>query len=170
MTDGSEQQTKKQSLEKRIEELEATLKEHTAGWQRARADYQNLKRESEEKQHSYADLTRRRMLQDLLPIYDLLKRATETTPDAEHVTSWISGVQQIVTTWKNLLTRWQVTTIDTENKSFDPSLHEAVGTDGNMQVGAIVKELEGGYMVNGVLVRPAKVIVGTKEEGKNKAS
>ncbi|PJE75993.1 nucleotide exchange factor GrpE [Candidatus Uhrbacteria bacterium CG10_big_fil_rev_8_21_14_0_10_48_11] len=158
---------KKEELEDRISELEEEVKVYVAGWQRAKADYQNLKRESELREQQLVETTKRQLLRQLLPIYDLLKRVTGETPDAAHLDSWVSGIKQIVGAWQNLLTSWKVDPVVTEDASFDPMVHEAVSEDKTAPEGVVASELEGGYTLNGELIRPARVVVGAKQTEEN---
>ncbi|OGL86036.1 nucleotide exchange factor GrpE, partial [Candidatus Uhrbacteria bacterium RIFCSPLOWO2_02_FULL_48_12] len=64
-----------ENLEEKVKELERQAEENFAGWQRARADYQNLKKEWEKKQTQFMVEAKKILLAEILPIYDHLKQA-----------------------------------------------------------------------------------------------
>ncbi len=147
-----------EELHKRIEELENESAERLAGWQRARADYQNIKRESEERvmrAHAEAKLM---LLREALPIYDHLRQATQHKPDDAHVDSWIEGIIRIREQFDALLKKWHVQSVPTVGQEFDPHQHEAVETTGDGD--EVTRELQAGYRVGDQLIYPAKVAVG----------
>ncbi|HEX9976328.1 MAG TPA: nucleotide exchange factor GrpE, partial [Dehalococcoidales bacterium] len=49
------------------------------------------------------------------------------------------------------------------SEPFDPNFHEAVKQDKGKE-GIVIHELHKGYLLNGKLLRPAAVIVGSGEE------
>lgn len=152
--------------DERLQKLEIESAENLAGWQRARADYQNLKRECDEKIERLSGEVKRSMLRELLPMYDTLRLATQSPPDPEHVQQWIDGIIQIRAQIDALLKKWNVSTISTLHQPFDPEIHEALQAENGVS-DIVVKELQAGYVVDGKLLYPAKVVVG--EKGKDKA-
>lgn len=148
-------------------ELEAKAEEYLNGWKRAQADYQNLQREWQDKQTTFMSNAREALLQDLLPVLDNLKQALAHTPDEVKDGNWITGLQHIETQWLKLLEEWGIQPIDTTGE-FDPKLHEAIGTDENVDEGVIVKEAQGGYKNGDKILVPARVIVGSKISKDNK--
>lgn len=142
-------------------ELEAKAQEYLNGWKRAQADYQNLQREWQEKQSSFMSTAREALLQDLLPVMDNLKQALEHTPEAVKGSNWLTGLEHIENQWLKMLNEWGIERINTEGE-FNPTLHEAIGTDENTAEGVIVKEVQGGYKRGEKILVPARVIVGSK--------
>ena len=60
---------------KEIEEVKKQAEEYLAGWKRAKADYINLQRETEQKISSAGEYIKASILIDILPVYDNLKSA-----------------------------------------------------------------------------------------------
>ena len=73
---------------------------------------------------------------------------------------------------KDLITIFEknrIKKIDTENKKFDPNLHQAMTEieDEKAETGAILQEIQPGYMLGERLLRPALVAVAKKQSSKN---
>lgn len=157
-------------LAARLCALEQQAAEYLAGWQRARADYQNLKKESERKQLQFISRAREMLLEEVLPIYDSLRRALAVASDAEHAVEWRRGIEQIKNQWDALLKRWQVEQVVSVGQMFDPLIHEAVGRDGDGSGDVVVGEVEGGYRLGDKVLYPAKVVVGIKRSESDELS
>jgi molecular chaperone GrpE len=56
--------------------------------------------------------------------------------------------------------------VDAVGKKFDPNLHEALFQEEKeeMEPDTVISELQKGYVLNGRLLRPARVSVSTKPE------
>lgn len=143
----------------KIKELEQKVEENFAGWQRARADYQNLKKEWERRQAQFMVEAKKILLADILPIYDHLKQAMNIPHNGDHLLEWRRGIEQIKAQWDALLKRWQVEGVPTVGERFNPEIHEAVRhEDSDNEIISI--EVQGGYKVEGQLLYPARVVVG----------
>ena len=147
-----------------VSELDALREEsarHYAGWQRAQADYENLKRRSAQDVRDRVQQSQRAILLDLLDLADDFERANREAPaDGEHADDpWRQGVELISQKLNALLLRQQVRQIDTVEQSFDPEFHEAVGQLPG-QHNEIVAVLRTGYTVGNRILRATQVMVG----------
>ena len=143
-------------LMEKISALEKESSDNLRGWQRALADYQNLKREGQDKQNNLVASAKLNLLRDLLPIFDMFSRVVET--DATEGAAWLDGLKHLHKQMGSLLNDWGVEKIPALGVDFDPEVHEAIES-----VGAgtqIIKEVSSGYRLNGKLIYPAKVVVG----------
>lgn len=148
-------------LEKKVQELEAQKAEYLAGWQRARADFLNYKREEAEKLQDLLGYAREELMEEVLPILDNFDLVEKKIPGNLSEDSNIKGILQIKTQILDFLKSNGVEVIKTENQIFDPNFHEVVGMvekEGKCS-GMIIEEMQKGYMVNGRILRPAKVKV-----------
>ena len=70
------------------------------------------------------------------------------------------------------LKKYGVEVIDTAGKDFDPNVHEAMlqVVSDEHETGKVVNEFERGYLLNGRLLRPAKVCVCKQPEKKSAGS
>jgi molecular chaperone GrpE len=93
----------------------------------------------------------------LLSIADNLERALAHADSKDPL---YAGVRLTFDDLMEQLKKEGVRPIPALGRSFDPNLHEAVATDGSGG-NTVVKVLDTGYMLNGNLLRPARVVVGT---------
>ena len=145
-------------------ELEALRQESArnyAGWQRAQADFENLKRRSAQDVRDRVQQSQRAILLDLLDLADDFERANREAPaDETNVDDpWRQGVELISQKLNALLLRQQVQQIDTLDQPFDPEFHEAVGQLPG-QHDEIVAVLRTGYTVGNRVLRATQVMVG----------
>ncbi len=126
---------------------------------RLMADFENYKRHAERRigeaqEEGADDLVRR-----LAPIIaDLEKAARASGQDAE---SLRQGVEMVARKLANMLNALGYERIDTIGRILDPTIHEAVASLPAPQkaLGTILAETSPGFLRNGKLVTPAKVLV-----------
>lgn len=138
------------------ERAEANLKH----WQRAAADYQNLKRRSEQERGEATRFAQVALVINLLPIFDDLDRAMATVDAHLAGLNWVQGVAAIHRKFAGALQAMDVHEVEAEGKPFDPASHEAVGQAPGEE-GRIVHVVQKGYQLGDRVVRPAMVIVGS---------
>jgi molecular chaperone GrpE len=142
-----------------IEELKSKSEEYWAGWQRAKADYENLKREMDKKVSEIGDFAKISLLTDLIPIIDNFCKAIEHVPEDQKDKDWVVGVFHIKKQLEDFMAQNGLEKIETVGQPFDHNLHEAVGQEeGEKDI--VLKEVSSGYKLNGQVIIPAKVIVG----------
>jgi len=129
-------------------ELEGMLK-------RTLADYQNLERRIEEERKMLFKLSSLLLIEKLLPVVDNLENAQAHLKD--------EGLALVLKQFKDVLSEEGVTEIQTENQTFDPTLHEAADVAEGSEEGKIVKVIAKGYKIDDKVVRPAKVVVAKKK-------
>ncbi len=155
----------KQKTEEKNEEAQTELEackkqaeEYLNGWKRAKADYLNLKKESETASAELAQFVAGGMMLKFLPVYDGLKKACamETSGD-----KWAEGILNIKKQFEDVFKKLGVEEIKTVGEKFNPEFHEAISRqkkDG-VESDIIIGEVGGGYMMNGKTIIAAKVIV-----------
>lgn len=100
-------------------------------------------------------------IRTLLPVIDDLERALTSMKDRSDKASY-EGINLIYLKFKNILTQKGVEEIKTVGEPFNTDFHEAVTTissEDDEQKGKIVEVVEKGYLLNGKVIRFAKVIV-----------
>lgn len=141
--------------------LEQQAKDHLAGWQRAKADYLNLKRQTEKEKQEIAQFAQAAAVLQFLPIYDNLKRAQQHIPADQLSQEWVKGVVHIQKQFEDTLKSMGITPIATVGQPFDPNQHHAVQKakrDGD-QPGTVVQEVKSGFMIGEKVLEPAQVVV-----------
>jgi molecular chaperone GrpE len=135
--------------------------EYLKGWQRARADYANLKRETDERLQELAGFANAELLKDLLPLVDYFKHALAAVPKEEAGSAWVEGIRHIQTKLMEVLAYHGVKELETIGEKFDPALHEAVQEEGgtDQPAGTVIAEARTGFTLHGKLLQPARVKV-----------
>jgi len=142
-----------------IEKLKGECEEYLNGWKRAKADLANFKKDELKRLEELAGFANESIIRDLLSIldsFDLALRAMEKSGEVE------KGVYLMQNQLEDLLRRRGLEKMDIQDgQLFDPSVHEAaMTTDGPEEKdGLVAEELERGYILNGKVIRPAKVKV-----------
>lgn len=130
---------------------------------RKAADLDNVRKRLAREKEEFVKFANERLMKDLLPVIDNLERALLAAGGAEGDNSHpiVSGVDLVKKQFINYLKDHGLTKIDAVGKPFDPSLHEAISKRESKDYPdqTVLEEIEGGYLLNGRLLRPAKVII-----------
>ena len=128
---------------------------------RSRAEFQNARARAERERSEYLQFASMDMVRQLLPVLDDFERAMRVeTADREYA----KGIELIYQRMYDSLKKAGLEPIDTEGKTFDPNLHQAierVETD-DAEDQAILGEFQRGYQFKGKLLRPAMVKVAVR--------
>lgn len=146
------------------EQLEEKQKEAAANYDkylRSVAELDNYRKRAARERADYLKFANENILKDLLSILDNMERARDHAGNSRDFDSFLEGLDMIQGQLRDLLARYGVEAIETKDREFDPNLHEAVmrvpGNDENDN--RIIEEFQKGYILNGRLLRPAKVSV-----------
>ncbi len=151
-----------------VEQLQAELarakhqaEDYLNGWRRAKADYLNLKRESEERGGQLSRFAQADCLIQLLPVYTNLQVTLRHIPSEQTAVEWVKGLRQVCQQFQQTLTRLGVAHITTVGEPFDPEQHEAVEavTRAGVAANIVAEEVSPGYTLHGQVLLPAKVRV-----------
>ena len=158
-------ETKKElSLEDRLKESEDKLL-------RSLAEIENQRRRFEKEIKDAFEFGSFNFAKESLAILDNLHRAKEAIKNDEALKTnkdLNKFIENIVIVEKDLLSifeRNKIKKINTENKKFDPNLHQAMSEIENVSVesGIILQEIQAGYMYGERLLRPSFVAVSKKK-------
>ncbi|MFA5932717.1 MAG: nucleotide exchange factor GrpE [Microgenomates group bacterium] len=148
--------TQLEELAQKVQSLEDQLK-------RAVADYHNLEKRVAEGRSELTKWASGDLVMRILPTLDHLEQALGGASDADKASGWYKGVELAVKEFKKVLEEEGLNVINIQiNDEYDPSLAEAVeAREGENN--KILEIVQNGYNINGKVVRPAKVVVGKKE-------
>ena len=132
-------------------------------WQRAAADYQNLKRRMEEERSEIGRLANASLVINLLPLLDDLERALRNVDAKLAGLTWIDGIWLIYRKFQAVLENAGVKEIEADGQRFDPRVHEAIG-EAPGDEGKVISVVQKGYLLGDRVVRPAMVVVGARQE------
>lgn len=165
MSEDKAQQDEQINSTNELVELKTKCEEYLNGWKRAKADYLNLKKETEEKQKDWADFIQAGLLLEILPIINNYKIALSHIPKDAGKEAWVEGFNHIYKQFTDLLNKSGISEIKTIGEKFNPEFHEAVSQEVNEETEdqLILKELSPGYKMNDKVITPAKVVVNVKK-------
>jgi molecular chaperone GrpE len=155
--------SKLKKLQEKIKMLEKEKTEYLDGWQRARADYANLQKTTEEDKKRFKQVFAEKFVEDLLPVVDSFSMAMANKEAWEKVEpTWRTGVEYIYGQLMNALSEHSLEVFGKVGETFAPTLHEAVSEteteDPNLDH-TIASVLQQGYKLGDNILRAARVNV-----------
>jgi len=138
--------------------------EYLAKWQRAQADFINLKRRNEQEKGEIFKIANAELARSILPTLDDLTRALEHINGPTVEDSWIEGIRLIERKLRTSLESQGIQEIKALGEKFDPNLHAAVMHSKGPE-GVVIQEIQKGYMLHDRVIRPSMVLVGNGETG-----
>ncbi len=168
-----EETVRKTSAANELEELKKKCEEYLEGWKRAKADYANLQKEIARERQEMAKFAALDLIHQLLDVYSHMKLAFQHIPDSVKKEPWMVGFEHIQKQIWDVLKGQGVEAIPTVGHPFDPHVHEAVeqkeketgkGQDGSEKADVVVTEVSPGFTLQGRVIRPAKVVVGQRQD------
>jgi len=144
-----------------LEECRQKCEENLNGWKRAKADLINYKKEEGQRMEEFAKYARQRYVLEILPIVDSFDLAAKRIPKEDLENESVKGMMMIKAQLEDFLRANGVEAIDAVGQKFNPELHEAAQMVEcqDQESGTIIEETQKGYMIDGCLLRPAKVKV-----------
>lgn len=129
---------------------------------RVLADYQNLLKRIEREREETQTRANKGLVSKLLPVLDILQTAQEHLGD--------NGLEAAIDQFEQVLTEAGVARVETKvGDKFDENMHEAIDTEHGGRQATVAKVVARGYKwKDGLLLRPAKVVVYGKEPEKEK--
>ncbi len=142
-------------------------KEYLEGWQRARADFANYKKDQERLLGELKKLAEATVLGEILPIADGFEQAFSHQELLEQMpTALRTGFEQLQKELEKLLAKHELERYGEVGNTFDPALHSAVAsenTDDEEKDHTIAQLHKHGYRQGKHIVRPALVAVFMKQ-------
>ncbi|MBQ2617712.1 MAG: nucleotide exchange factor GrpE [Synergistaceae bacterium] len=147
-------QSEAEKLKQEIESLKVEIKT-------VRADFYNFRQRTIKERQETRTRAREEVITAMLPVLDNLDRALSASSDDP--AGIVKGVEMVQRQFMGVLEGLGVSVIKSEGENFDPSLHDASGTekvDDPELDGKIITEQLKGYRTKERVLRPAKVTVG----------
>ena len=169
-----------EELTAKLQEAEKKATENYDKYVRAVAELDNYRKRAVREKADAIQYGNENLLRDILPLVDNVDRALEHAGTSDDFEAFKKGLKMLHEQLLCCLKKYGVEVIDTAGKNFDPHVHEAMlqVVSDEHEGGKVVNEFERGYLLNGRLLRPAKVCVCKRplagsdpdkncEEGKN---
>jgi len=148
-----------ESLKKALAEEKDKAEKYLASAQRATADYQNLKKRTEQEKQESLSWSNAELIKLLLPVIDDMERAFDHVDPRFKDTAWVEGFRQIQRKLQEILHSHGCTEIECLGQPFDPNFHEAVAYEEGDE-GIVIGEHRRGYQMKNKVLRAAQVTVG----------
>ena len=145
-------------LKVKINDQKAVIDEQDDRIKRLMAEFENFKkRNGKERENLYSSVMGD-VITKLLHVIDNLEKAAQAETSDE---KYKEGIVMCLNQFKDVLTSCNVTEIKTVGEKFDPSLHEAVSSvvDENLGEKIIKQEYRKGYKIGDRVIRHSLVVV-----------
>lgn len=148
-------------LKEELEQVKKERQEYLDGWQRAKADAINTRREAIQEGQRTAERAREAFIQDMIAPLDSFDLAAGSPAWETIDKEWRSGMEQIRNQFLNVLQSNGIERFGKAGDTFDHRLYEAVEETEDVpgEPGTVFRVLRYGYKMGDRIIRPAQVIV-----------
>ena len=141
--------------------------EHLAGWKRALADYDNLKKSLGRERDEMRQYIKIGLAEELLTVHDNFDQAVKYRPDdlPKEIENWVTGVCHVQNQFDELMRGMGLEPFGAAGETFDANKHDAAAERSEEDKGdqEILEVQTRGWLMGDRVVRPAKVIVNNIE-------
>lgn len=160
----TEPETTPEELKNQVAELLTEKQVLFEKLQRVSADYINYQKRAPKQIADSVAYEKKAIIRSLLPSLDNFNHAlagADTAKGPKALEGIIKGLQMVYDHMLDALKSHGVEQIDALGKEFDPVMHEAMQTryEEDKPENIILEEFQKGYTLNGLILRPSKVIV-----------
>jgi molecular chaperone GrpE len=154
-------QTKIKKLREQLTEAKQKRDEYLAGWQRAKADAVNDRRDALRVAERAIERAKDDFVENLLPALDSFDMATSSDAWDTVSDEWKTGMGHVQNQLIGVLEKNGIRRFGKSGERFDPSHYEAIQEveDGSGESHTVLKVLRHGYAEGDRVIRPAQVIV-----------
>lgn len=160
-TDSNSENNEIENLTNEITKLKEDLDDAKDKYLRLFAEFDNYKKRTVKERFELMKTAAQETIVAILPVLDDFDRAKKSSDNGSEVFS--EGVQLVYQKLYTTLENLGLTSLESNGEKFDEEFHDAI-TDipapSEELKGKIVDTLEKGYILNGKIIRHAKVVVG----------
>lgn len=157
------QQEEIENLKRQLEEVTREKDDLYDRLLRKLADFNNYRKRVEKEKEETIKFASARIIKDLLPIIDNFEKAIATCNNRDD--NFYKGIELIYKQLMEILIKNGVEGIKAKGEQFDPSYHEAIGTEAmeDKEDNIILEEYQKGYLLHNKLLRPSLVKVNVRK-------
>lgn len=150
-----------QEIQQELEKLQQENTQMFERLQRLSADYANYQKRVPKQIEDSIVYEREKIVKTLLPVMDNFEHVLANAFSAGGVEDMVKGVKIVYDQMLDILKTHGVEQIQAKDVPFDPARHQAMmrkeeqGVEDNM----VLEEFQRGYVMNGRVIRPSKVVV-----------
>ena len=151
----------KEALQHALDKAQAEARDYLDQLLRARADYANYKRRTEQDKQEMVRYGNAGLMVKLLPVLDDFQRAFQALPQGLEKMTWLEGIALVQRKLQFVLENEGLEALKVAGQKFDPAQHEAISYEerDDMEDGDIIAEAQKGYKLGDRILRPALVRV-----------
>jgi molecular chaperone GrpE len=165
---GKDAQEEIKKLKEKIKECEKTKNEYMDGWQRAKAEFVNLRKRDEEANKEFLKFAKEDIIKQLIPVLDSFEIAFSNKEEWEKTPKeWRTGIESIHSQLIKILEHNHVKQINPIGETFDPKFHDSVQlvkVSDKEKDNKVTEVVQKGYILYDKVIRTAKVKIGEYEE------
>ncbi|MBU0461732.1 MAG: nucleotide exchange factor GrpE [Nanoarchaeota archaeon] len=146
-----------QKMKAKEDPREAKIKELINDLQRLQAEFENYKKRVDRDNESFKEFAEADLIKKMLPVLDTLELSLQNTKDHEE---FVKAVELVYSQLFQTLEDRGLKKIETQDKKFDPYIHEALLSEQSKKdEGTMLEEFQKGYMLKDRVLRHSKVKV-----------
>ncbi len=160
----SKKKWKKPTDKEKIAELEEKCEEMNDKYLRLYSEFDNYRKRTSKERIDTLKTASQDLMVELLPVLDDFDRALEAMAEHHAQEESVKGVELIYNKLFTLLKQKGLEPMDAAGKDFDTDFHEAITqipAPSEDQKGKVVDVIQKGYLLNGKIIRFAKVVIGS---------
>jgi molecular chaperone GrpE len=145
-----------------VTDLERRLREQQEKYLRMAAEYENYRKRTTKERTEAFGRAQADLVKQLLDPLDDLARFAHVDPTTVDANTVVQGAEMVEKKLVKTLTSAGMELVDPVNQTFDPKVHEAVATEPALSPEddhVVARVYQVGYLFNGQLLRPARVVV-----------
>ncbi len=150
------------ALKKELEVMQQRVDEANDKFLRLFSEFDNYRKRVARERIELTKTASESIINSLLPVLDDLERAAEMTAENDKAEGKSEGVILIYNKFKSILRQKGVEEVVAVGEDFNTDFHDAVThlpAKDKKQKGKIVEEVQKGYLLNGKVIRYARVVV-----------
>lgn len=144
-----------------IKELEGTCDSFKDEALRAKAEMENIRKRAERDVSNARKFGIEKFAKELLPVIDSIEQALKHEVKLEEAIAMKEGIELTSKMLVDILKKNGLEELNPKGEKFDPNIHEAMAMVPNPELedNIIFDVFQKGYMLNGRVVRAAKVVI-----------
>lgn len=165
----NEKKEKNADLNQQLEAEKKRSEEYLMRLKYLQADFENLQKRCDRQVQQATAYSNERLIIQLLDVVDELEMAVKIAKTAKSSETLVTGVEMTLKRLRKVLEQEGVCEIESQNKSFDPSKHNAIAAieRENVEGCVVTEEVRKGYTMREKVIRPCIVKVAVKPSSKS---
>ncbi len=150
-----------------IEKLKADVDAAKKDYLYLHAEFDNYRKHAEKDRIDFKKYASKDLVTEMLGVLDNFNLALGSSSSIGNIEAFKKGMDLIYSQLKSTLEKFGVTEIPSEGKMFDPSIHEALGTEpSSAEPGTITRVFRKAYKLHDRVIRHAQVMIAAEAADK----